>query len=145
MLRILMALAAGLVFGLGLTVSQMINPAKVIAFLDVAGNWDPSLAFVMAGAIAVAAVGFALGKRRRAPICAPAFARSMKRSVDGRLVVGSTLFGTGWGLAGYCPGPALASLAFGGMSTLVFVAAMPAGMAMSAAADKLLSSRAQLA
>ena len=136
MLRILMSLAAGLLFGLGLTVSQMINPAKVIAFLDVAGDWDPSLAFVMAGAISVAAVGFALGRRRSAPVCAPAFSAPTKTAVDGRLAAGAVLFGVGWGLAGYCPGPALASLAFGGMSTMVFVAAMLTGMATFAAADR---------
>jgi uncharacterized membrane protein YedE/YeeE len=135
MLRILVALAAGLLFGVGLTVSQMINPAKVIAFLDFTGDWDPSLAFVMGGAITVAAIGFALGKRRQAPVCAPEFAGPTKKALDGRLVLGATLFGTGWGLVGYCPGPALASLTFGGASTAVFLVAMLAGMAVVAAAN----------
>src|SRR5260370_39863270 len=123
MLRIIVALAAGLLFGLGLTVSQMINPAKVIAFLDSAGDWDPSLAFVMAGAIPGAAIGFALGKRREAPLCASEFAGPTRKTVDRRLV-GAIVFGTGWGLVGYCPGPALASLTFGGTSMTVFLVAM---------------------
>jgi uncharacterized protein len=133
--RIIVALAAGLLFGLGLTVSQMINPAKVIAFLDFTDDWDPSLAFVMAGAITVAAIGFALGKRRQAPICAPAFVGPTKKAIDGRLVLGATLFGIGWGLIGYCPGPALASLTFAGTSTAVFLVAMLVGMAVFAAAN----------
>lgn len=128
MLRVIVALAAGLLFGLGLTVSQMINPAKVIAFLDITGDWDPSLAFVMAGAISIAAIGLAFGKRRQAPVCAPEFVEPTKKAVDGRLVLGAVLFGTGWGLVGYCPGPALASLAFGGVSTAVFLVSMLIGM-----------------
>ena len=141
MLRVIVALAAGLLFGLGLTVSQMINPAKVIAFLDITGDWDPSLAFVMAGAISVAAIGFALGKRRQAPVCAPEFAGPTKTAVDRRLVLGAVLFGAGWGLVGYCPGPALASLTFGGASTAVFLVAMLAGMAVFAAAGTPLRRR----
>ncbi len=128
MTRIVAALASGLLFGLGLTVSGMINPAKVIAFLDIAGHWDPSLALVMGGAIPVAAMGFALARRRAAPVCADAFASPTKTRLDLRLCAGAILFGIGWGLAGYCPGPALASLAFGGARTFVFVAAMLVGM-----------------
>lgn len=141
MLRVLVALAAGLLFGLGLTVSRMIDPAKVVAFLDFAGDWDPSMAFVMAGAIPVAAVGFAVGKRRRAPVCAADFAGPAKKDVDGRLVLGALLFGSGWGLVGYCPGPALASLTFGGAPAAVFLIAMVAGMAVFAAVDTTLFRR----
>ena len=134
--RLLVALASGLLFGLGLTVSGMINPAKVLGFLDLAGDWDPSLAFVMAGAIPVAALGFALARRRPAPLCAPTFSGPTKTRVDVRLVVGAVLFGVGWGLVGYCPGPALASLRFGGWRTLLFVAAMLVGMGAFQAFDR---------
>ncbi|HTR16956.1 MAG TPA: YeeE/YedE family protein [Acetobacteraceae bacterium] len=127
--RLLVALVSGLLFGLGLTVSGMINPDKVLGFLDIAGNWDPSLAFVMAAAIPVSAAGFALGRRRTVPVCAPCFVEPGKTWVDARLVLGAVLFGIGWGLVGYCPGPALAALGFGSWRTVLFVAAMLAGMA----------------
>jgi len=128
--RILAALAAGLLFGIGLVVSGMTNPAKVLNFLDIAGAWDPSLAFVMGGAIPIGALGFALGKRRAAPLWAPGFSPPAKTSLDARLIGGAVLFGLGWGLAGFCPGPALASLGFGGWKVVLFVAAMLAGMAV---------------
>lgn len=122
------AFAAGLLFGLGLTVSHMIDPAKVLGFLDLAGDWDPSLALVMLGALAVAAPGYALARRLARPLCAAVFAPPTSTAVNRRLLVGALLFGTGWGLVGYCPGPALASVGFGGGRTLAFVAAMLAGM-----------------
>ncbi|WP_424810998.1 DUF6691 family protein [Roseococcus sp. YIM B11640] len=131
-MRVAASLLSGLLFGLGLVISGMANPAKVLGFLDVAGDWDPSLAFVMAGAVAVAALGFALGRRRGAPLYAPAFAEPPRRPVDAGLLGGAALFGLGWGLAGYCPGPALASLSFGGVTALTFVAAMLAGMGLFA-------------
>lgn len=124
------ALVAGLLFGLGLTVSGMLNPAKVLAFLDIAGNWDPSLAFVMVGAIPIAAVGFALARRRRAPVYAVAYDPPTATAVDARLVGGSVLFGVGWGLVGYCPGPAIAALGLQGWQTWLFAAAMVAGMGL---------------
>ena len=127
-MRFVVALVSGLLFGLGLVVSGMINPAKVLGFLDVAGHWDPSLAFVVGGAIPVAAVGFAVARRLSFPICAPAFLAPMKTAIDARLVVGALLFGIGWGLVGFCPGPALAAVGFGGWQTAMFVAAMLAGM-----------------
>ena len=139
MKRIAVALAAGLLFGLGLTVSGMVNPAKVLGFLDVAGEWDPSLAFVMGCAIPVAAVGFAVARRRRAPVCDTNFVGPTSTRIDARLVVGASLFGVGWGLAGYCPGPALASLSFGGSTVLLFVASMLAGMALFQWLNQLLS------
>ena len=126
---LLAALASGLLFGFGLTVSSMIDPAKVLNFLDVAGSWDPSLAFVMAAAIPVAAVGFAVARRRGKPLAATAFQGPTATAIDRRLVTGAVLFGIGWGLVGYCPGPALATLGFGASGTWLFVAAMLAGMA----------------
>ncbi|OWY41052.1 hypothetical protein CEK28_01925 [Xenophilus sp. AP218F] len=125
---VLFALLCGLLFGLGLIVAGMADPAKVLAFLDIGGLWDPSLALVMAGAIAVALPGFALAKRRRRswldlPMQLPA-----ARRLDRRLIGGSLLFGVGWGLAGICPGPALVLLGAGVGKGVVFVAAMLAGM-----------------
>lgn len=126
---IVTALVSGLLFGLGLTVSQMINPAKVIGFLDLLGAWDPSLAFVMAGAIPVAALGYRLARRRERPVCALDFAGPASTALDGRLILGAVIFGIGWGLVGYCPGPALASLGLGKASAFLFVIAMLVGMA----------------
>ena len=124
------ALLAGLLFGLGLAVSQMINPAKVLAFLDIAGRWDPSLAFVMIGALAVTALGYHLVLRRPAPLLAERFEVPTVREIDRRLLAGAVLFGIGWGLVGFCPGPAIASLAYGVRESLIFAAAMLAGMAL---------------
>lgn len=120
--------ASGMLFGVGLSVSGMIDPAKVVAFLDVAGRWDPSLAFVMLGALSVTAIGYRLVFRRARPLFDAAFALPLRRDIDPPLLVGATLFGIGWGLGGYCPGPALAALGFGQKPTLVFVMAMVAGM-----------------
>jgi uncharacterized membrane protein YedE/YeeE len=122
------AFLSGLVFAIGLAVSGMSRPRKVLAFLDVAGDWDPSLAFVMAGAIGVSAIAFHFILRRARPLAAPRFAMPVPTQVDARLVVGSVLFGAGWGLGGFCPGPALLAIATGAAPALVFVAAMIAGM-----------------
>jgi len=122
-LKPLIAALAGLVFGLGLMLSGMASPAKVQGFLDVLGAWDPSLALVMAGAIAVGLPAFALAKRRRVPL-------PEATTVDRRLVGGSLLFGVGWGLVGLCPGPALVVAGLGDMKALGFVAAMATGMAL---------------
>lgn len=119
---------AGLVFGLGLLVSRMANPAKVLGFLDLAGAWDPSLAFVMVGAVAIGAVAFAIASRRTSSWLGMPMALPATRTIDGRLVGGSLLFGIGWGLAGFCPGPALVALGAGIGKAFVFVAAMLAGM-----------------
>jgi len=119
---------AGLVFGLGLIVSGMANPAKVLGFLDVGGRWDPSLAFVMAGAIAVGAVAFAVARRRTRSLLGAAMQLPSLRSIDRRLLVGSAVFGIGWGIAGFCPGPALVAVGMGQAKALVFVIAMLAGM-----------------
>jgi LPXTG-motif cell wall-anchored protein len=122
------ALLAGLLFGIGLMVSGMANPAKVLSFLDLAGRWDPSLAFVMLGAIAIASLAFFIAKRRKRsflglPVRLPASA-----TVTPRLVLGSAAFGIGWGLAGFCPGPALVALGAGYPKAWGFVAAMVVGM-----------------
>jgi len=123
------ALAAGLLFGVGLILSGMIDPAKVQNFLDIAGAWDPSLAFVMAGAIGVAAPGFWLVRKRPAPLANAQFhVPPADAPIDRRLLIGAGVFGIGWGLAGFCPGPALASLSLGAPATLVFVAAMVAAI-----------------
>ncbi len=128
-MTLIASLLAGLVFGLGLILSGMANPAKVLGFLDLAGPWDPSLAFVMGGAIAVGAIAFAwAGRLRESLLGAPMRLPTVKK-VDRRLVGGGALFGLGWGLAGFCPGPALAALGMGHTKALIFVVAMLAGMA----------------
>ncbi len=127
---ILVAFASGLLFGLGLILSAMIAPSKVLAFLDVFGNWDPSLAFVMAAAIPVAALGFRMARRRPVPVATPSGGPAKGLGIDGRLVAGAILFGVGWGLAGYCPGPALAALGAGRPAAWLFVGAMLVGMAL---------------
>jgi uncharacterized membrane protein YedE/YeeE len=121
------AFLAGLVFGFGLLVSGMANPAKVLGFLDLAGAWDPSLALVMAGAVAVAAVAFGLAGRRTSALLGP-MTLPGNRDIDGRLIVGSLAFGVGWGLVGFCPGPALVALGAGHFKAVVFVVAMVVGM-----------------
>ncbi len=129
MSQIFASLIAGLLFGIGLAVSQMVNPAKVLNFLDFTGTWDPSLAFVLAGAVGTAAVGFRLIRRRTAPLFADAFQLPTARHIDWRLVIGSAIFGIGWGLVGFCPGPAVAALAIEQTGVGLFVVAMLAGMA----------------
>src|SRR5688572_7261008 len=126
---IVSAFAAGLLFGLGLIVSQMVNPAKVLGFLDIFGAWDPSLALVMGGAVAVSTLGYLIAKRRGVPVLAPRLEIPTRRGLDPRLIGGVALFGIGWGLAGLCPGPALVGLTFGPWPVFVFVAAMIVGMA----------------
>ena len=132
MARLLASFVAGLVFGAGLLLAGMANPAKVLGFLDLAGAWDPSLALVMAGAVAVGSVAFALAKRRRVALLGAPMQLPTARRIDRPLVVGSALFGIGWGLAGFCPGPALVALGEGAAQAAVFVAAMVAGMALHA-------------
>lgn len=127
---IFMSLVVGLVFGIGLIVSEMTDPSKVIGFLDLAGAWDPSLAFVMGGAILVGAVAFRFAGRRETSLLGEVMRLPRPSKIDRRLVLGGLAFGAGWGLAGYCPGPALASLAIGGSKPLIFVGAMVAGMAL---------------
>ncbi|AMO24763.1 YeeE/YedE thiosulfate transporter family protein [Ramlibacter solisilvae] len=120
----------GLLFGLGLMVSGMTDPGKIIGFLDLFGTWDPSLAFVMAGAVLVGALAFAVARRRTSTLLGGAFDLPWSRDIDSRLIAGSVVFGVGWGLAGFCPGPALVSLGTGNLKAVVFVLAMLAGMAV---------------
>lgn len=124
------ALLAGLVFGLGLLVSGMANPAKVLSFLDLAGGWDPSLALVMAGAISVGLVAFSVARQRTTSYLGAPMQLPRGRRIDGRLVAGSLLFGAGWGIAGFCPGPALVALGSGETKAIAFVVAMLLGMAL---------------
>lgn len=125
---ILSSLLSGLVFGFGLIISGMANPAKVLGFLDLAGHWDPSLAFVMAGAIAVGLVAFAIARRRTRSLLGAQMRLPSAGHIDRRLILGSLLFGAGWGVAGFCPGPALVAVGMGELKAMVFVAAMLAGM-----------------
>ena len=129
------AFIAGLVFGIGLIVSGMTNPAKVQGFLDLAGSWDPSLGLVMAGAIAVGFFAFLLAKKRSSANFGGALHLPTKNDIDRRLVLGSIVFGVGWGLGGFCPGPALVSLGTGSVDALVFMLAMLAGMAIFEVAE----------
>ncbi|MBY0257236.1 YeeE/YedE family protein [Methylobacterium sp.] len=128
MARITSAFAIGLIFGLGLLVSGMANPVKVLAFLDVTGHWDPSLLYVMAGAVAVSAIGYRVARRRGRPILAPRLEIPTRRDVDLRLITGAAVFGVGWGLAGLCPGPALTILTIVPAPSATFAAAMIVGM-----------------
>ena len=128
--QIIAALASGILFGLGLGVSRMIDPSKVIGFLDVAGAWDATLLVVMVSALAVYAVGYRLVMRRPKPILGDVFHVPTRRDVDARLVLGSAIFGVGWGLAGFCPGPALTALVLGRTEVLLFVVAMLVGAAL---------------
>ena len=127
-MQTLVALACGIVFGAGLALGGMTNPAKVLAFLDVSGSWDATLAIVMAGALAVNAAAYATTRRRARPLFAAAFALPARRELDAPLLGGAALFGIGWGLVGLCPGPALANLARGEPRVAVFVAAMVVGI-----------------
>lgn len=126
----LAAWLAGLVFGIGLIVSGMANPAKVLGFLDLAGAWDPSLAFVMGGAVAVGMIAFFVARRRTVTLLGAEVRLPVARDIDRRLVLGSLVFGVGWGIAGFCPGPGLVALGTGSAKALIFVAAMLAGMGL---------------
>ena len=127
-MTVLFAALAGLVFGIGLIVSGMSDPSKVQGFLDLAGAWNPSLALVMAGAIGVGLLPFALARKRARSLLGEPMLLPLATAIDRRLIGGALLFGVGWGLAGYCPGPALASLLTGGLKPLLFCVAMVAGM-----------------
>lgn len=136
--RVVLAMIAGALFGLGLAVSGMTDPDKVLNFLDLAGRWDPSLALVMVAALAVTLPGYAWLRRRGRALDGASLPAAPGSRIDARLVVGSALFGIGWGIAGFCPGPALANLAHGSVEAIVFVAALLAGSQFA----RLLTSRA---
>ena len=129
-MKLVTSLLSGLLFGLGLILSGMTDPSKVIGFLDLAGSWDPSLALVMGGAIAVGLVAFQLARQRKRSLLGEPMQLPTATRIDQRLVIGALLFGVGWGLAGYCPGPALASVATGASEPIIFVLAMFAGMVL---------------
>jgi hypothetical protein len=124
------ASVAGVIFGAGLALSEMFNPARVLGFLDIAGQWDPTLAFVMGAAVVASAIGYAFSRRLRAPLFGKSFFIPENRRLDSQLIGGAALFGIGWGLVGFCPGPAIAGLIFGMWQPWLFVAAMVAGMAL---------------
>jgi uncharacterized membrane protein YedE/YeeE len=122
------SLVTGTIFGAGLALSDMINPARVLGFLDLAGEWDPSLAFVMGGAIIPMVIAYAISRRMRTPLFDKNFFIPENRVMDSRLLIGAALFGIGWGLVGFCPGPAIAGLVMGAWQPWLFVAAMLGGM-----------------
>jgi uncharacterized membrane protein YedE/YeeE len=141
MRSIFSALIVGIIFGGGLALSDMINPGRVLAFLDVAGAWDPTLAFVMAGAVIPTAIAFAMRGRLNRPLFANAFVIPENRSMDRRLILGAAIFGIGWGLVGFCPGPAIAGLVLGLWQPWLFVAMMLLGMLIERVLPLRLSSR----
>ena len=126
----LSALLVGLIFGIGLILGGMANPAKVLGFLDLFGNWDPSLAFVMGGAISVGLLAFRVAAGRPTSLLGEPMRLPTRKDVDKRLILGSLVFGAGWGLAGFCPGPALVALGTGSLKATIFVASMLSGMAI---------------
>lgn len=129
-MNVFTSLLAGLVFGLGLIISGMADPAKVLGFLDLGGAWDPSLALVMAGAVGVGSIAFAFSRRRTLSLLGSKMTLPTARHIDRRLVVGSLLFGIGWGVAGFCPGPGLVGVGMGEVKAMIFVAAMLVGMGL---------------
>lgn len=135
-MRIVVAYLSGLVFGVGIAVSGMINPAKVLNFFDIAGSWDPSLMFVMGGALAVALPGYHFVLRRPAPATDSRFHLPTKTTIDARLLGGSAVFGVGWGIAGFCPGGALPALGTGRMEVFAFVVALLSGMLIARGIEK---------
>ncbi len=126
--NILIIVASGVLFGLGLSISEMVNPTRVLGFLNVLGPWDPTLAFVMAGALTVAVPGFQYAKLMHKPFLAVSFSVPTKKDLDGKLISGAVIFGVGWGLAGICPGPSLVALNTLQVNVVVFVVAMLAGI-----------------
>lgn len=134
------ALLSGFVFAVGLALSGMTRPSKVLSFLNISGDWDPSLAFVMIGANAVYAATYWSSRRMQTSVLGHAFARPSHTKLDARLVIGALMFGVGWGLAGYCPGPAIVSLATGMLQPALFVAAMCVGLWLTAMIDAHLRS-----
>ena len=131
MMNKIFSLLSGLIFGLGLTLSSMTNPAKVIGFLDITGNWDPSLMFVMIGAIVISAPIFYLLRNKTKPLFDLNFEILTKKNIDKKLILGASIFGIGWGMVGFCPGPAIASLALLKPFSIIFVIAMAGGFYMS--------------
>lgn len=140
-MRLIVTYVIGLVFGIGISISGMANPAKVINFFDVTGSWDPSLAFVMGGALVVAFVGFRMVLRRPAPALASDFQVPANRTIDARLIGGSAIFGIGWGIAGFCPGGALPALGTGRVEVLTFVVSAAIGIVIARLGPTLMRGR----
>ena len=145
MRRLVSAFAAGLLFGLGLAIAQMTNPDKVLGFLDVAGNWDPSLLLVLGGAVAVTAVTFRFILRRPAPLLDQRFHLSTLRGIDRRLLAGAVIFGAGWGISGYCPGPGIALLAAPSWELWAFIPGLAIGMLLHRAHQQMSTQPADVA
>lgn len=143
-MQIVVMLLSGVLFGSGLIVSGLADPAKVLNFLDIAGSWDPSLAFTMASAVATTAIGYRLAFRHATPLLGGTFQLPTIKDIDTRLIAGAALFGIGWGLVGFCPGPAVAALATGSGPALIFVAAMLSGMLIARSLDTLSQTSAAL-
>ena len=137
----IISLLSGIFFGIGLVISEMINPQKVLGFLDIFGNWDPSLAFVMIGALIISTPAFHLISRRNKPLLEEKFNYSNNKSVDQRLIYGSILFGAGWGLGGLCPGPAISSLALLNWQSILFVTSMFIGFYLVKLFDSITQAR----
>jgi uncharacterized membrane protein YedE/YeeE len=133
----LIALISGMLFGAGVTISGMVNPMKVLNFFDIAGAWDATLIFVMGAALLVTLLGYHIIFKRNAPVFAPSFRLPTSQEIDAKLLGGAALFGVGWGLSGFCPGPAVASLVFGRVESITFVIAMAAGMVLTKQIQKL--------
>lgn len=144
-MRMIVSLAAGLVFGLGLLVSDMANPARVLAFLDVSGmadgTWDPTLMFVMGGAVGVSSIAWLMSYRRAVAVFGGPLPKPARPSIDGRLIAGSAVFGVGWGLVGICPGPGLTAFGIGGAPLVVFGVSMAAGMLVFGLLHRALGAR----
>ena len=141
-MRLVLGFLSGLVFGLGLVISGMTQPAKVIGFLDIFGLWDPTLAFVMGAGLLVTLLGYQIIFKRKAPLFAPSFRLPTSQDIDTKLLGGAALFGVGWGLGGFCPGPAVASLVFGRAESITFIIAMAAGMILAKQIQKRLQTSA---
>jgi len=138
MAKLFASLVIGALFGLGIAISGMANPAKVLNFFDVAGTWDPSLIFVMGGALLTTALGYRLVfGRQRKPLLDAAFHLPVNKAIDARLLAGSATFGIGWGIAGFCPGGAIPALGFGGVTVIVFTGAMVIGIVLARSLDGL--------
>ena len=144
-MRLPFAYLVGLIFGLGISLSGMANPAKVINFFDVAGTWDPSLALVMGGGVVVTFIGYRLVLSRSGPIFENEYSLPKRTDIDGRLVGGSIVFGVGWGIAGYCPGGALPVLGTGNLTVVLFVAALIVGIVLTRLSEKYLSDKRETA
>jgi uncharacterized membrane protein YedE/YeeE len=125
------ALFSGLLFGFGLAISGMSDPAKVIGFLDISRSWDPALMFVMGGAVVVSTLGYFVVLKKAKPVCAESFTLPMQIQIDGPLIIGATMFGIGWGLVGYCPGPVFVALAYLQHQVVIFFIAMTVGMLLA--------------